>query len=83
MNWLNSTYVINRAIPTNYADDNTVSASGTNAQVVKEILESEAENAIDWFTSKQMMANPDRFQSIVLGNNIIESFQIKDQKKWA
>jgi hypothetical protein len=32
-------------------------------------LEKDSLNLIDWFTSNQMKANPDKFQAIAIGKN--------------
>ena len=58
----------NKACLTNYADDNTLSTSHKSISVVQNVLQSEASTAIDWFTENKMLANPDKFQAIVLGN---------------
>ena len=42
----------------NFADDNTIST-----------LEKESQAAIDWFVSNEMIANPDKFQAIVVKRN--------------
>jgi hypothetical protein len=53
----------------NYADDNTLSYAHKEISSVITTLESESEVAIDWFSSNLMLANPDKFQAIILGPN--------------
>jgi hypothetical protein len=50
----------------NYADDNTITKMDTNVNVVLNSLETDACNAITWFQSNFMKANPDKFQVILL-----------------
>ena len=49
----------------NYADDNTVSYSHKNLDIMKEVLVDEM-ICIDWFRDNKMQANPDKFQAIML-----------------
>jgi hypothetical protein len=53
----------------NYADDNTLSYSGYDLDKIINTLEKDSLNLIDWFTSNQMKANPDKFQAIAIGKN--------------
>ena len=46
----------------NYADDNTLSTSAKHLDVVTAALISDTNNAINWFTSNFMQANPQKFQ---------------------
>ncbi len=46
----------------NYADDNTLSVNGTTIDYVIEALKVDTENAVNWFTTNLMQANPDKFQ---------------------
>ena len=50
----------------NYADDNTISSCNKDHNVVINSLNTEAENAIMWFNSNMMKANPEKFQIIFL-----------------
>ena len=50
----------------NYADDNTLSYSNANLSLVKEKLEEASEQAVTWFKSNYMKANPSKFQAICL-----------------
>ena len=60
-------YFIKRALLTNYADDNTISAANKLLEEIVRILTSETEIAIKWFQINLMSANPDKFQAIFLG----------------
>ena len=53
----------------NYADDNTLSASGKDPGRIKEILTQESKIAIDWFSDNSMEANPGKFQTMLLCKN--------------
>ena len=50
----------------NFADDNTLSAWGETVSKLIEMLESESNIAINWFTKNEMIINPDKFQAIIL-----------------
>ena len=63
----------------NYADDNTLSFSHTNPEVVKMQLEEASLQAIKWFDSNYMKANPSKFQAICISRNDMSiNFQISD-----
>ena len=53
----------------NFADDNTISATENTIEELISILEKESQAAIDWFVSNEMIANPDKFQAIVVKRN--------------
>ena len=53
----------------NYADDNTLTACDKDPRVVLRTLKYEAANAIRWFNSNMMKANPDKFQTMFLCPN--------------
>ena len=36
------------------------------------MLEKEPESAIDWFKNNSMIANPDKFQAVILSKNAID-----------
>ena len=48
----------------NFIDDNT-----NNLASLCHTLEKESESAIDWFKNNSMIANPDKFQAIILSKN--------------
>ena len=50
----------------NFADDNTLSAWGETLSKLIDMLGSESNIVIDWFTKKEMIINPDKFQAIIL-----------------
>jgi hypothetical protein len=50
----------------NYADDNTLSVAHRDRAELKSRLESASEEAIRWFDSNKMLANPEKFQAISL-----------------
>ena len=53
----------------NYADDNTLSYSHADLSLVKEKLEKASEQAVTWFKSNYMKANPSKFQAICLSRD--------------
>ena len=50
----------------NFADDNTLSSIAKSVTLLVEILISESQNAIKWFSENKMIVNPDKFKSIVI-----------------
>ena len=50
----------------NYADDNTISAAHRNIDDLLSMLENASKQAIDWFEYNYMLANPNKFQAIIL-----------------
>ena len=53
----------------NFADDNTISAAENTIEELISTLEKEIQAATDWFVSKEMAFNPDKFQAIVVKRN--------------
>ena len=50
----------------NFAEDNTItSSSGTLSQLIKD-LQNEPYNATDWFKMNNMIADPEKFQAIII-----------------
>ena len=60
---------IKKANLANFADDNTLYAASKDISTLLEILKSETEEAIKWFETNNMFANPDKFQAIVVHHN--------------
>ena len=52
-----------------YADDNTISAFSNSIPHLIEILEKETNIAISWLTKNKMIANSEKFHSIILTKN--------------
>ena len=50
----------------NFADDNTLSCFGKTVKDLINLLKEESEVAINWFSSNEMIVNPDKFESIIL-----------------
>ena len=50
----------------NYADDNTISISHSDADELKRQLQDCSEMAIQWFESNQMQVNPSKFQLMIM-----------------
>ena len=50
----------------NFADDNTIAVTCKNLNDLLRTLEKESESAADWFRNNSMIANPDKFQAIIM-----------------
>ena len=50
----------------NFPNDNTLSSFAKAFAKLKEILESESECVIEWFTKNGMFVNPDKFKVFVI-----------------
>ena len=50
----------------NYADDNCVSVSHTEINILSSYLQSETQSMVKWFTDNSMRADADKFQGIIL-----------------
>ena len=50
----------------NFGDDNTVAVTCKNLNDHLRTLEKESESAVDWFRNHNMIANPDKFQAIIM-----------------
>ena len=62
-------YYIKSSNPHNFADDNNLSAHAKTAEKVIEKLEQGANEAVDWLTENEMIANPDKFKAILINKN--------------
>ena len=58
-------FIVNSEIH-NYADDNTLSASSNTVKNLIKTLEKESEVALTWLNDNKMIANPEKFHSILL-----------------
>ena len=67
-----------------FADDNTLSSFAKTIQNLISILESESEIAINWFENNHMIANPGKFQDIILdkhkGNDTNRTININQKE---
>ena len=59
-------FCIRKASVHNFADDNTLSSFAKSVTLLVEILTTESQNAIKWFSENKMIVNPDKFKSIVI-----------------
>ena len=50
----------------NYADDNTISSFSNSISNLTKTLESESITALSWLKNNKMIANPEKFHSIIL-----------------
>ena len=65
----------------NYADDNMLSFIHRQLAVLQSVVESEREEALEWFDNNQMQANPGKFQVIATGSRThseLKSFNVAD-----
>ena len=61
-------YVIENCTLYNYADDNTLAYSHHDTDVLTRSLEMDVRYVMDWFRVNCLVANPDKFQCITLGD---------------
>ena len=59
-------YVFEKASVHNFADDNTLTSFAKTLKELISILETESNAAVQWFTNNKMIANPDKFQAIII-----------------
>ena len=60
-------YVMQHSQVCNFADDNTIYACGKNLDSVISNIEKDMKIAIDWYQDNEMVANPEKFQLMFLG----------------
>ena len=84
--FLNDLLLINlRSFACNFADDNTLHYWGETTENVIKNLESDLKIVLKWFRKNQIMANPEKFQFMLLGKHKslkieIEGFQLESAK---
>ena len=59
-------FFINKAKLANFADDNTIYAEKRDLNELLRLLGKESEVAIKWFSNNNMVANPKKFQAIII-----------------
>ena len=59
-------FCIRKASGHNFADDNTLSSFGKSVMLLVEILMTESQNVIKWFSENKMIVNLDKFKSITI-----------------
>ena len=64
-------YFIKNTEICNFADDNIVNSCGSKLDGVVFDLEEDLCQALDWFESNILVANPSRFQMMLFGTNLI------------
>ena len=57
----------------NYADDNTLSASSTNAASLMELSSEGYNTTIDWLIPNHIIANPKKFQTIAIAKRNLQN----------
>ena len=64
----------------NFANDNTIYSCTKSVNFVIENLQYDLKIALKWFEDKQMMANPGKFQFMILSKNTINKSFVIDNK---
>ena len=64
----------------NFADDNTIYSCAKSVNDVIENLQSDLKIALTWFKDNQMMANPGKFQFMILNKNTINKSIVINNK---
>ena len=64
----------------NFADDNTIYSCANSVNNVIEDLQSDLNIALKWFKDNQMMANPGKFQFMILSKNTINKSIVIDNE---
>ena len=64
----------------NFADDNTLYKCGQYAEDVIAALQLDLKIVLNWFEANQMMANPGKFQFMLLGNKLSMNLEISEVK---
>ena len=70
----------NRKSNKSYADDTKLHLSHQDLQAVEHGINLDLINTIQWFQQHGMIANPDKYQALVLGNTT-HNFNIKCEEK--
>ena len=60
-------YAIEHSQVCNFADDNTIFASGETLDEVTNCIENDMKKAMNWYNLNEMVANPEKFQLIYFG----------------
>ena len=60
-------FIIQKTHICNFADDNTIYSSASSAEEVISSLEHDLNNLLSWFSSNQLVVNPEKFQMMLLG----------------
>ena len=62
-------FVIQKTHICNFADDNTIYSSASSTEEVISSLKHDLNHVLSWFSSNQLVANPEKFQMMLLGTN--------------
>ena len=60
----------------NYADDNTLSFSHSDVNVIKHELENACKISVEWFQKNNMKANPEKFQFMLVSSKSCENVSL-------
>ena len=61
----------------NFADDNTLFSCDPSIDTILSSLTSDLAIALEWFKNNMLVANPKKFQMMLLGHNVDQSIEIK------
>ena len=70
-------FFIEECTLSNYADDNNLSYSGENKELITSMLSSEFMIVVDWFIENNMVLNPGKCYFTCIGKNVIDSELLK------
>ena len=60
-----------------FVDDNTIAVTCKNLNDLLRTLEKESESELDWFKNSSMIANPDKFQAIIMNKRMVNQITHK------
>ena len=60
-----------------FVDDNTIAVTCKNLNDLLRTLEKESESELDWFKNNNMIANPDKFQAIIMNKRRVNQITHK------
>ena len=67
------TFFIEQCTLSNYADDNNLSISGEDKELIKSMLSSDFMIVEDWFFENYMILNPEKCYFMCIGKNVSDS----------
>ena len=65
-------FFIEECTLSNYADDNNLSYSGENKELITSMLSSDFMIVVDWFIENYMILNPGKCYFMCIGKNVID-----------
>lgn len=59
----------------NFADDNTICSCGDSIKMIMNNLKADIHSVMDWFKANHLVANPDKFQMLILSRKKVYGSQ--------